>query len=78
MLTVCLQQHWSRLKPLDIEFMKQLHHLVNIVPVIAKSDTLTPSEVRKLKLKVRNCGPVWCVSLCVCVCDDDERPACNS
>lgn len=40
------------LKPLDIEFMKQLHHLVNIVPVIAKSDTLTPSEVRKLKLKL--------------------------
>lgn len=41
------------LKPLDIEFMKQLHHLVNIIPVIAKSDTLTPTELRKLKLRVR-------------------------
>lgn len=40
------------LKPLDIEFMKQLHNLVNIIPVIAKADTLTPSEIRRLKLRV--------------------------
>lgn len=45
-------QHYS-LKPLDIEFMKQLHHLVNIIPVIAKSDTLTASELKSLKLKVK-------------------------
>jgi len=43
-----------RLKPLDIEFMKQLHELVNIVPVIAKADTLTPSEVQTLKKRVRH------------------------
>ena len=42
-----------RLKPLDIEFMKQLHHLVNIVPVIGKADTLTASELKKFKIKVR-------------------------
>ena len=41
------------LKPVDIQFMKELHHLVNIIPVIAKADTLTPTEVRKLKLRVR-------------------------
>ena len=41
-----------RLKPLDIEFMKQLHNLVNIIPVIAKADTLTPREVKALKIKV--------------------------
>ncbi|XP_064392057.1 septin-1-like isoform X2 [Halichondria panicea] len=40
------------LKPLDIEFMKQLHHLVNIIPVIAKADTLTAPELKKLKLRV--------------------------
>ena len=40
------------LKPLDIEFMKQLHHLVNIVPVIGKSDTLTAAELKKFKIKV--------------------------
>lgn len=32
--------------------MKQLHHLVNIIPVIAKADTLTAKELKDLKLKV--------------------------
>ena len=40
------------LKPLDIEVMKALHHKVNIVPVIAKADTLTANEVKMLKKKV--------------------------
>ncbi|XP_066251971.1 septin-1 [Euwallacea similis] len=40
------------LKPLDIEFMKQLHNKVNIVPVIAKADVLTKKEMQKLKSKV--------------------------
>jgi len=40
------------LKPLDIEFMKQLHHKVNIVPVIAKADVLTKKEVQRLKQRV--------------------------
>ncbi|XP_002738912.2 septin-2-like [Saccoglossus kowalevskii] len=40
------------LKPLDIEFMRALHHKVNVVPVIAKSDTLTKKEVWKLKNKI--------------------------
>lgn len=42
-----------RLKPLDIEFMKQLHNKVNIVPVIAKADCLTKKEVQRLKTRVR-------------------------
>ncbi|CAG0892072.1 unnamed protein product [Darwinula stevensoni] len=40
------------LKPLDIEFMRQLHGKVNIVPVIAKADTLTKKEVLDLKRRV--------------------------
>ncbi|XP_004718043.2 septin-9-like, partial [Echinops telfairi] len=32
------------LRPLDIEFMKRLSKVVNIVPVIAKADTLTLDE----------------------------------
>lgn len=32
--------------------MKQLHNKVNIVPVLAKADTLTKQEVAKLKRKV--------------------------
>ncbi|KAL7842702.1 hypothetical protein SRHO_G00243910 [Serrasalmus rhombeus] len=33
--------------------MKALHEKVNIVPVLAKADTLTPSEVKKKKIKIR-------------------------
>ena len=40
------------LKPLDIEFMKRLHDKVNIIPLIAKADTLTPEECRDFKKTV--------------------------
>jgi len=40
------------LKPLDIDFMKQLSNKVSIVPVIAKSDCLTMSEIKKLKARI--------------------------
>ena len=40
------------LKPLDIEFMRELHESVNIIPVISKSDTLTESELRAKKKRV--------------------------
>ncbi|XP_076047096.1 septin 7-like protein pnut isoform X3 [Oratosquilla oratoria] len=42
------------LKPLDIEFMRRLHDKVNIIPVIAKADTLTPDECQHLKKQVLN------------------------
>lgn len=43
--------------------MKRLHEKVNIVPVIAKADTLTPTEIRKLKDRVnmRNMVFLWAV-----------------
>lgn len=40
------------LKPLDIAVMKDLHDKVNIVPVIAKADTLTKKEVKELKDRI--------------------------
>ena len=33
--------------------MKQLHHIVNIIPVIAKADTLTETELKKQKSRVQ-------------------------
>ncbi|KAK2708195.1 hypothetical protein QYM36_013951 [Artemia franciscana] len=42
------------LKPLDIECMKRLHDKVNIIPVIAKADTLTPDECCHLKKQILN------------------------
>lgn len=41
------------LRPVDVAFMKALHEKVNIVPLIAKADCLVPSEIRKLKDRVR-------------------------
>lgn len=40
------------LKPIDIEFMKRLHTKVNLIPVIAKADTLTEEEVELFKRRV--------------------------
>lgn len=42
-----------RLKPIDIEFMRRLHLRVNLIPVIAKSDTLTDEEIVAFKARVR-------------------------
>ena len=40
------------LKPLDVEFMRKIHHKVNIIPVIGKSDCCTKSEIIAFKEKV--------------------------
>ncbi|CAG5095341.1 Oidioi.mRNA.OKI2018_I69.XSR.g14143.t1.cds [Oikopleura dioica] len=40
------------LKPLDIEFMRRLHDKVNIIPLIAKADTLTPDECHEFKREI--------------------------
>lgn len=64
------------LKPLDIEFMKQLHNKVNIVPVIAKADVLTKKEMTRLKQKVldeiREHG-IRIYTLPECDSDEDEE-----
>ncbi|XP_041641640.1 neuronal-specific septin-3 isoform X2 [Cheilinus undulatus] len=41
------------LRQLDVEFMKRLSHSVNIIPVIAKADTLTIEERQEFKQRVR-------------------------
>jgi septin 7 len=40
------------LKPLDIEFMRRLHTRVNLIPVVAKSDTMTEEEVLAFKERI--------------------------
>ena len=40
------------LQSLDIEFIKRLHDRVNILPVIAKADTLTADELRLFKKSI--------------------------
>lgn len=41
------------LRPLDVQCMKALHEKVNIIPVLAKADSLTQAEVYRKKMKVR-------------------------
>ena len=48
----CLCSSPVSLRPLDVEFMKALHEKVNIVPVLAKADSLTHSEICRKKKKV--------------------------
>lgn len=47
-----IQPSGHGLKPLDIQCMKYLSHIVNIIPVIAKADTLTPEECLLFKKQV--------------------------
>ncbi|KAI8329213.1 Septin-domain-containing protein [Chlamydoabsidia padenii] len=42
------------LKPLDIEMMKRLGYRVNLIPVIAKADTLTPKDLAIFKQRIRD------------------------
>lgn len=53
---------FSSLKPLDVEFMKAIHSKVNIVPVIAKADTLTLKERDRLKRRVSVIQTVQCLA----------------
>ncbi|RPB21978.1 Septin [Terfezia boudieri ATCC MYA-4762] len=47
-----IQPTGHSLKPLDIEVMKRLHTKVNLIPVIAKADTLTDEEVAVFKKRI--------------------------
>lgn len=47
-----IQPTGHSLRAIDIDTMKQLHKKVNLVPVIAKSDTLTHEEVRAFKERI--------------------------
>ncbi|POW09923.1 hypothetical protein PSHT_08926 [Puccinia striiformis] len=52
-----------RLKPLDIETMKRLGSRVNLIPVVAKADTLTPQDLERFKQRIRDvivCQSIRC------------------
>ncbi|KAI5474267.1 septin AspB [Pseudohyphozyma bogoriensis] len=40
------------LKPVDVEFMRRLHTKVNLIPVIAKADTMTDDEIIHFKQRI--------------------------
>ena len=48
---ICSANLLNSLKALDLVTMKKLDNKVNIIPVIAKSDTITKAELSKFKQK---------------------------
>ena len=44
----------ASLREVDIELMRRLSPRVNVIPVVGKADTLTPTELRQFKKRVRN------------------------
>lgn len=50
-----IQPTGHSLKPLDIEVMRRLHTKVNLIPVIAKADTMTDEEIGSFKQRVCQC-----------------------
>jgi septin 7 len=47
-----IQPTGHSLKPLDVEVMRRLHTKVNLIPVIAKADTLTDDEIMAFKQRI--------------------------
>ncbi|CAO1615274.1 unnamed protein product [Jaminaea pallidilutea] len=47
-----IQPSGHALRPIDIEFMRRLHQKVNLIPVIAKSDTMTDEEISLFKQRI--------------------------
>jgi len=48
----CYVGVFDSMKALDLVTMKRLDSKVNIIPVIAKADTITKTELQKFKSKV--------------------------
>ncbi|KAJ7432518.1 Septin [Mycena galericulata] len=47
-----IQPTGHSLKQIDIEFMRRLHHKINLIPVIAKADTMTEDEIADFKARI--------------------------
>jgi septin family protein len=55
-----VQTEFSSLREMDIELMRRLSPRVNVIPVIGKADSLTPSELKGFKKRV--CDHTACSS----------------
>ncbi|KAI9337832.1 Septin-domain-containing protein [Pilaira anomala] len=61
------------LKPLDIETMKRLGSRVNLIPVIAKADTLAPKDLAKFKENIREVIQHHNINVYACAVDSDDE-----
>ncbi|SAL96515.1 hypothetical protein [Absidia glauca] len=61
------------LSPLDIEVMKRLGSRVNLIPVIAKADTLTPTNLAKFKQNIREVISAQNIQVYSCPIESDDE-----
>ncbi|KAH8556027.1 putative septin [Umbelopsis sp. PMI_123] len=61
------------LSALDIEVMKRLGSRVNLIPVIAKADTLTPKDLAEFKQKVRDVIEAQNIHVYSCPIESEEE-----
>ncbi|KAG0173357.1 hypothetical protein DFQ28_008761 [Apophysomyces sp. BC1034] len=61
------------LSPLDIEVMKRLGSRVNLIPVIAKADTLTPANLAKFKENIREVIAAQDIQVYTCPIESDDE-----
>ncbi|KAI8377996.1 Septin-domain-containing protein [Radiomyces spectabilis] len=61
------------LTPLDIEVMKRLGSRVNLIPVIAKADTLTPANLAKFKQNIRDVIQAQNIQVYSCPIESDDE-----
>lgn len=47
-----IQPTGHALRPIDLEFLTRLHKMVNVIPIIAKSDTVSESELASYKQRI--------------------------
>jgi cell division control protein 12 len=63
------------LRPLDIEVMKRLGSRVNLIPVISKADTLSPSDLQTFKERIRKVIAAQGIKVFTPPIDEDDRQA---
>ncbi|KAF7722116.1 hypothetical protein EC973_003696 [Apophysomyces ossiformis] len=61
------------LKPLDIEMMKRLGSRVNLIPVIAKADTLTPKDLAEFKRKILDVIKAQNINMYSCPVESEDE-----
>ncbi|KAF7722873.1 hypothetical protein EC973_002634 [Apophysomyces ossiformis] len=61
------------LKPLDIEIMKRLGSRVNLIPVIAKADTLTPKDLAEFKKRILEVIKAQNIQVYSCPIESDDE-----
>ncbi|OBZ87409.1 Septin spn4 [Choanephora cucurbitarum] len=62
-----------RLKPLDIEMMKRLGSRVNLIPVVAKADTLTPKDLANFKERIRQDLDIHHIKVYQCPIESEDE-----